>query len=109
MVSLRKSMRTSASPQRGICLAWRVIGAYDTTFPFPKQAGILGNADLEIVRGGVRSVFAFVRRQDGGSPCGGRGATALPSVAASCDPPAGRDKRDRSRCGGHDMMLFHAG
>ncbi len=29
-----------------------------------------------------------VSRQDGGSPYGGRGATALPSVAASCDPPA---------------------
>ena len=33
---------------------------------------------LEIVRGFVRAVFAVMRRQDGGSPCGGRGATALP-------------------------------
>ena len=30
------------------------------------------------VRGVVRAVFAFVRRQDGGSPCGGRRATTLP-------------------------------
>ncbi len=41
-------------------------------------------------------MFVFVRRQDGGSPCGARGATALPSVAASCDPSTGRDKRGRA-------------
>ena len=50
-----------------------------------------------IVCGVVRAVFAVVRRQDGGSPCGGRRVTALPSVTASCDPPVGRDKRGLSR------------
>ncbi len=30
----------------------------------------------EIARGLVRTMFSFLRRQDGGSPCGGRGATA---------------------------------
>ncbi len=38
-------------------------------------------------------MVAVVRRQDGNSPCGCRGAVALPSVAASYAPPAGRDKR----------------
>ncbi len=69
---------------------------------------LLSTAD-GIVRGVVQAVFAVMRRQDGGSPCGGRGVSALPSDAASCDPPAGRDKRGRSSCGSHDMMLFHAG
>ena len=32
---------------------------------------------LEIVRGVVRVMLAVMRRQDGGSPCGGRGATAF--------------------------------
>ncbi len=36
-------------------------------------------------------MFAVMRRQDGGSPCGASGGRALPAVAASCDPPADRD------------------
>jgi hypothetical protein len=37
--SLRKSMRPSASPLRGICHSRRIIGDDDTTFPRPPQAG----------------------------------------------------------------------
>ena len=71
--------------------------------PFPRrfQAGnaVFGNCGrinpthiaktqvFGIVGGAVRAVFAFVRRQDGGSPCGSRGATALPSEAARAPLP----------------------
>ena len=51
-------------------------------------------------------MVAFMRRQDGGSPCGGRGAVALPSVAASCDPPFGRDKRGHSRYGARGAVAL---
>jgi len=60
---------------------------------FPCSGHARGEADEPVRKPLVRAVFAGVRRQDGGSPCGGRGANALPSVAASCDPPVGRDKR----------------
>ena len=46
---LRKCMRPSAFPPRGICRSWRVIGGNDTTFPRPKQAGIL---KIEVLRAG---------------------------------------------------------
>jgi len=36
-----------------------------------------GEADEPVRKPLVRAVFAVVRRQDGGSPCGGRGATAF--------------------------------
>ena len=42
-------MRPSAFPPRGICRSWRVIGGNDTTFPRPKQAGIL---KIEVLRAG---------------------------------------------------------
>jgi len=52
-----------------------------------------GNAVFGIVGGAVRAVFAFVRRQDDGSPCGGRlGEAPLPD---------GRSKLRPSRCGGY--------
>ena len=57
----------------------------------------IGRSKLRPSRRAVQAMIAVMRRQDGGSPCGGRGTSALPSVAASCDPPAGRDKR--SLCG----------
>ena len=44
---LRKGMRPSAFPPRGICRSWRVIGENDTTFPRPKQAGIW---EVEVLR-----------------------------------------------------------
>ena len=64
---------------------------------------LLSTAD-EIARGVVRVMFAVMRRPDGGSPCDGRGAVALPSVAASCDPPFGRDKRGSA---GIDVACVH--
>ena len=55
------------------------------------------------------AMLSFVRRQDGGSPCGGRGATELPSVAASYAPPAGRDKRGRGGASGYDRASMRSG
>ena len=51
--SFRKSVRPSAFPPRGICHARRVIGGNDSTFPCPKQAGIL---EVEASRAGVQGV-----------------------------------------------------
>ena len=45
---------------------------------FPCSGHARGEADEPVRKPLVRAVFAVVRRQDGGSPCGGRGATALP-------------------------------
>ena len=56
-----------------------------------------GETDEPVRKPLVQVMFAFVRRQDGGSPCGGRGAAALPSVAASCAPPMGTIVKGQSR------------
>ena len=67
------------------------------------------DAFLEIVQGIVREVFVVMRRPDGGSPCGGRGATALPSVAARCAPSRWpRQARPLPRRD-HNRIWFHAG
>ena len=52
-----------------------------------------GKANEPVRKPLAQAVFAFVRRQDGGSPCGGRlGEATLPD---------GRSKLRPSRCGGY--------
>ena len=63
---------------------------------------------LKIVRDGVRAMFAFARRQDGGSPCGASGGRALPQKRQEChfaEQPRQAQPLPRR---GHDMLLFHA-
>ena len=77
---LKGADSTSVAAHARIASGGRVRGAANGA-PFSSGAScenrspvfaLLSTAD-GIVRGVVRAVFAFVRRQDGGSPCNGRG------------------------------------
>ena len=58
------------------------------------------------MRGVVRAVFAFVRRPDGGSPCGGRGAAALPRYGHEIAPPQEVAVLEVMEAGRHAVTLF---
>ena len=64
-------------------LSSRLFGQDKMSIPYSPAGFKREMRFLEIVQGFVRAVFAVMRRQDGGSPCGGSlGEAPLPCEVA---------------------------